>query len=418
MTLTYAVTLEIEGQGTVDIGDQLNMLVVNSGSQDGFSLPDPSTCAISFLGSPMTGNIDMTPSWWLGRNIGVKVTPSDSTVSPVFYGKVYQVNATPVDSSCTTVQIDLALQAPSAEYTNYLITTDQPVQSEVTRLEAWFDDASNIAWEEVGANLSWDEVDLTKKWSDYYLPEIPSLTISTLGYDPDVTAYTADSSTFADVLQGYILGNGGWICDYIDIGYTSNKVYFMTWFQDAALWSKPDGFPLDISTCAIFSDLSLNAQLMDIYNYVEATNGTDTSSYEVPASIASHGYRPLFINSTYVFQNDMDTLVSQKAIGRSQPQQALSHITLDYDVTPANRRAWFGGVPEQYDLTGVPSLFGGNQYYWRMGVTLSLSYFHAEAVWSVVPRSTLAYFDTWENQNYTDTWNTYATATTKWQDLT
>lgn len=418
MTLTYSVTLEIDGQGSVDIGDQLDSLSVQSGSPDGFSLPNASSCNISFLGSPSLGSLDLTPAWWLGRTIGIKVTPSDSIPYAVFYGKVYSVNAVPVDAACTLAQISLSLMSPVAEYTNYLLTQDQPVQAELDRLLAWFQDAEDVAWSEVGNNLSWDEVDLTKTWANYYLQAVPGLSYNIYGYNPDVLAYTANSTSLADALQGYVLGNGGWISEIVDTHPTTDRVTFASYFQDQALFTFPAGEALDISDCALFSELSVNAQLLDIYNYVEATNGTDISSYEVPASIASHGYRPLFMESTYVSSNDMDTIVSQKAIGRSEPKPALSALVLDYDCTPEANRAWFGGVPRSYDLTGVPAMFGGNQLYWLMGVNLSVSYLHAEASWVVVPRETLAYFDTWENTNYTDTWNTYATALTKWQDLT
>lgn len=418
MTLTYSVTLEIEGQGSVNIGSQLNYLNVQSGSSDGFSLPNASTCSISFLGSPTLGSLDLTPAWWLGKNIGIKVTPSDSTVKPVFYGKVYSVNAVPVNPQCTVAQIDLDLMSPVAEYTNYFLTKDQPVQDELGRLQAWFQDAKDIAWEEVGNNLSWDEVEATKTWANYYLTTVPGLSYSIYGYNPNVLAYTANSTSLADALQEYVLGNGGWITEYIDLHPTTKKVNFTSYFQDQAMFTFPAGEALNISTCAVFSELSVNSQLLDLYNYVEASNGTDTSSFEVPSSIANHGYRPLFMESTYVSSVDMDTIVSQKAIGRSEPKPALSTLVMNYDVTPQANRAWFGGVPRSYDLTGVPAMFGGNQLYWLMGVNLSVSYEHAEASWVVVPRETLAYFDTWENTNYTDTWNTYATALTKWQDLT
>lgn len=418
MTVTYAVTLEIEGQGSVDIGDQLNSLTVQSGSSDGFSMPSPSICNISFLGSPSLGTLDLTPAWWLGRNIGIKVTPSDSTVEAVFYGKVYSVNAVPVDAACTLAQIDLSLMSPAAEYTNYLLTQDQAVQAELTRLQSWFQDAEDIAWEEVGNNLSWDEVDIAKTWANYYLAAVPGLSYSIYGYNPNVLAYTANSTSLADALQGYVLGNGGWISETVDTHPTTGRVTFNSYFQDQAMFTFPAGEALDITTCALFNELSINAQLLDIYNYVEATNGTDISSYEVPSSVASHGYRPLFMESTYVSSIDMDTIVSQKAIGRSEPTPSLSNLVIDYDICPASNRAWFGGVPRSYDFSGVPAMFGGDQLYWLMGTNLSVSYEHAEASWTVVPRETLAYFDTWENTNYTDTWNTYATALTKWQDLT
>ena len=419
MTLTYSVSLAIEGLGTVDIGEQLNSLMVQSGSPDGFEQPAPSTCSLSFIGSPMTGTLDMTPNWWLGRYVGVMVTPSDGVKVPVFAGTVFTVNASPIDAACTTVQIDLQLQSPTADFSNYIVTTDRAAENEADRITGWFQDAEDISWLEVGTNVSWDEVDATKTWAQYVQNNLQPPAISIYGYDRPLLSYTADAERLDNVLQYYVTNNGGWLGEVLTMSLDETFVNNQTIFYDPDTFTISSGFDLDIETCALFSELNVQGNLYNLYNYVSADNGIEVRSYEVQSSIDTHGLRDIELSSSLSATNDLDTLVTQKAIGRAEPIAALSQLTIDYDLmSPEYLRVWFGGQPVLRNFTNVPALFGGDQLYWILGMTLSVSYQHAESTWNVLPQSTVAYFDTWWSLNYTDTWNTYATALTKWSDLT
>ena len=50
MTITYNITLEIDGQGSVEIGDALDGLMITSGSSDGWEQPTAANCQIGFIG--------------------------------------------------------------------------------------------------------------------------------------------------------------------------------------------------------------------------------------------------------------------------------------------------------------------------------------------------------------------------------
>jgi hypothetical protein len=420
MTLTYSVKLAIKDVGIVDIGDQLNLLTVTSGSSDGYDQPAPSTCAISFLGSPMLGTIDLTPNWWLGRYIGIMVTPSDGDLAGVFAGTVFSVQARPVDATCETVQIDLQLQSPVADYSNYIVTQDQVAQTEVERIDAWFADGEDVAWLEVGLNLQWEDVDLTKTWADYTNQNnLQPPAFSIFGADRNLLPYVADESRLNDVLQFYVTNNGGWMGEILTVNASATSVNCQTIFYDPDSFTNTAGADLDIAECAIFSEIGINSNLYNLFNYVEADNGVEVRSFEVPSSIDNHGLRDIQLSSSLSSTSDLDTLVTQKAIGRAEPVIGLSQLTIDYDLFDLPfRRIWFGGQPVLRYFSNVPSIFGGDKDYWVLGMTLSLTYQHAEATWNVIPQETLAYFDTWWSPSPTDTWNTYVTASTKWSDLT
>lgn len=414
MTITYTVTLDIDGQGTVNVGDQLDRLTVNSGSGDGWMQPDAASCTISFLGSPSVGGLDQTPAWWLGRKIGISMTPSDGTEKAVFYGRVFGVNAEPVDQTCELMQITLQLQSPLADLGQYLITQDQPAQTETVRLNALLDDARDVAWLEVALNLTWSDIDAGLTWAQY-TSDMPSFgwDLSTIH---DLIPYVANGEQADYVLTNLAMGTGSFFGDYVEMN--AGTVDYLYWYTFAGNFADVATSTLDVSQAVVFNEMQANLSLADIYNYVEADNGTEIRSFSVPSSIESFSLRKLEIDTELSNPNDMDTLVANKATGRSTPVQALSQITVDYDLLSDSQRINYVGKTKNINFTNVPASFGGDQPYTVRGMQLDVSYRHAEAVWKVVPQSTLAYFTAWWLLNGTDTWNTYATALTKWSDLT
>ena len=415
MTITYEVTLDIDGLGSINVGQQLDNVTVTSGSNDGYSQPYPASCSLSFLGSPMSGTLDQSPSWWLGRRVGIRMTPSDGAEQPIFYGRVYQVNATPIDSGADELLIELMLQSPMADMTQYLVTTDQPAQTETVRLNALNDDAKDISWLEVALNITWDDVEVDRTWAQYIDQNMPSVAWD-LGTIHDMIPYVADASNLVDVLTQMAMGTGSFFGDYVflDTGVINYRLYytFASNYSDVAVSS------IDLQTSAVFEGMQSNMSLSDIYNYVEATNGTETRSFSVPSSIDAYSLRDLTIETGFSSPNDIDTLVANKATGRSTPTQCLSQVIIDYDIIADSKRINYVGKNKNINFTNVPANFGGDQPYTVRGMQLSVSYYHAEATWNVIPQSVLAYFTAWWLLNATDTWATYATATTKWSDLT
>jgi len=415
MTITYDVRLTVAGQGSVDIGDLLDSLQIRSGSADGWQQPDPASCFISFLGSPALGTLNQSPSWWLGRVVSIAVLPSDGTLATVFYGRVFSVNSSPVDQNADLLIIQLGLQSPMADLSQYLVTNNLPAQTETERLNALYDDGRDVSWLEVALNLAWNDIDPYLTWANY------TTSMPAIGWDlatiHDMTAYTAENESIDTVLTEMAMGTGSFFGDWAYLSGTGVDTYTLYYtFADA--YSEASDFALDLETSALFDGLEANMSLADIYNYVEATNGTDTRSFSAPGSITNFSLRKLLIDTPFSNVNDIDTLVANKAVGRSEPIQSLSSITVDYDIIADSKRIPYVGQRVIVDLTNVPASFGGDQTYIVRGMTLSVSYYHAEASWNIVPKSALAYFDTWYATNGTDTWNTYATALTEWQDLT
>ena len=415
MSVTYDITLQVENQGSTSIGQQLDSLVVASGSSDGFSQPSPATCSLSFIGSPSIGGLDQSPAWWLGRRVGILMTPSDGAEQPIFYGRVYGVNSSPISSTNDELLITLMLQSPMADMSQYLVTSNLPAQTETVRLNALNDDAKDISWLEVATNITWNDVEATRTWAQYIDQNMPSLSWD-LNTIHDMIPYVADNSTFMDVLTELAMGTGSFIGDYLSMN--ASGINYLLWYTFAGNYSDIATSSIDLATSAIFDGLQSNMSLADIYNYVEATNGTETRSFSVPSSIESYSLRELSLNTQFSSPNDIDTLVANKATGQSNPVPSLSQVTIDYDVIADSKRINYVGKNKNINFTNVPANFGGDQPYTVRGMELSVSYYHAEATWNVVPQSVLAYFTAWWLLNATDTWATYATATTKWSDLT
>lgn len=414
MTITYNITLEINGQGSVEIGDALDGLMITSGSADGWEQPTAANCQIGFIGSPTLAGSDQTSAWWLGRRIGIKMTASDGTAKPIFYGRVYSVNMMPLDVKLQTMQITLGLQSPLAEYSGYLVTQDRPVETQNLRLINLMKDARDIAWLEIGNNIQWQDVEATKTWAQYTSLEMPNMAISDVDFT-SMAAYTANNEPLDDVMYQYAINNNGFFGDYLELDATTNKVEYLSFYTVPVFWGSSSTLVIDMDTDVLATDIQSSISLSDIYNYVEATNGTVTRSYEDSASVSQFGLRPLKLETNYELSNDIDTMVVQRATGRSQPRQALSSITVDYDVVADSKRLPFLGEPKVTTLTNVPAQFGGDQKYIVRGMTLSVNYYHAEATWQVVPQNMLDSYTSWYQVPSATIWTTYTTET--WNDI-
>lgn len=414
MTITYNITLEIDGQGSVEIGDALDGLMITSGSSDGWEQPTAANCQIGFIGSPTLAGSDQTSAWWLGRRIGIKMTASDGTTKPIFYGRVYSVQMVPLDVNLQTVQISLGLQSPLAEYSGYLVTQDRPVEAQNLRLINLMKDARDIAWLEVGYNVQWQDVEATKTWNQYTSLEMPSMGTSDTDFT-SMTAYTANNESLDNVMFQYAINNNGFFGDFIQLNSTTGKVEYLSYYTLPVFWGSTATLAIDMAAAALSTDIQSSLSLADIYNYVEATNGTETRSYEDSASVSQYGLRPLKLETDYELTNDIDTMVIQRATGRSQPRQALSSITIDYDVITDSKRLPFVGKPVVTNFTNIPAQFGGNQNYVVRGMTLTVNYYHAEATWQIVPQNMLDSYTSWYQVSSATIWTTYTTQT--WADI-
>ena len=359
---------------------------------------------------------NQTAAWWLGRKIGVKMQPSDGAVKPIFYGRVYSVNIQAEDQTAETVRVTLGLQSPLAEYSGYLVTQTRPAEAQNLRLFGLVDDAEDISWIEVGLNVTWYDVDPDTTWANYRRLEMPGISLSDINTDPMI-AYTPIDAPFDDVMYQYAINNNGFFGDLIYFArHQTNGVTYISYYTFPESWSNPVDIVLDMNTRVVSNETTANLNLSDIYNYVEATNGTVTRSFENSASITQYGLRPLILDTDYSLTNDIDDMVAQRATGRSTPIQALSSVTVDYDLLSDGARIPFIGEHKVVSMINVPTAFGTDQKYIVRGMTLNVSYYHADATWQIVPQQMLAYFTPWYLIPGTTIWTTYTTQT--WADIT
>lgn len=417
MTTYYQVILYVDGQNGIDLGDQLDTLTIMSGSSDGWEQPSAASCQISFLGLPIQNGATLSPSWWLGRNIGIAVSASGTIPKGMFYGRVINVTATPQDSSAETVMISLSLQSKMGDLQNYLITNDRAIETETARAAGLVSDGLATSWAEAASNLTWDIVGPTTTWATYNASS--NINFSQAGTSTkSMVAYVNNNASIDNVMFDFAVGENGFFGERIAYSLTApNFTYFLHYTQSSQ-WSNVPSVTVDLATCAISDELSTNISIADIYNYFSADNGVITRSFENPTSVASYGLRPFNLSTQFSSGNDIDTMLAQRSAGRSVPQQSLTSVTIDYDLLDFTKHLYFIGLINPISFTNIPALYGGDQIYFVRGCELTMSYLHAEAKWMLTPQEQLAYYQSWALVDPAAIWTSYATATTKWQDLT
>jgi len=117
--------------------------------------------------------------------------------------------------------------------------------------------------------------------------------------------------------------------------------------------------------------------------------------------------------------NDLQTLATGRGVALSAPQTSLNAITIDLDLvsyTNQKKLSRFEG-PTFWNITNIPTIFGGNQIYFQSGYSLSLNCYHAEVELVITPDSVRRGLTQWSEVANQWLWNNYLTAATTWTQV-
>lgn len=416
---TYNVTLTADGFPSVSLGSMLNQLTLTSGSRDGIEQPNPSNLSITFLGSPSLSGTTYPASWWLGKAITVTIAPSDTTDYIYWTGYVAVANVQAEDTAGNTVTVSLTAYSGMQTMQRDMIdlTLVPPVTGTVVeRIIQAEADSTQLAWLEFDGTTSWGLIPSTYKWStiDTIRPHFDfqyDATGITSPLNPYTSPYGAGLTNFLDYMQAFASSCNSWFYEIAKNG--THRAFWQIWRKDTAVTPTT----LDLTTCVTSQSLRADidvSRLINEFTFVQSNDNTTTTIGDI-ASIQQYGYRPL----TYTLENIYSANLGQNILYRySQPYTALSSLEIIIDQLPASEKInfMFAGANNRYAFTGIPSTFGGNGTYELRGSNLNLSYETAVATVTVVPNKFWILYTAWWAVG-SNPWSTYATASTKWQDI-
>lgn len=414
----YNVSVTAEGFGTVNLGSMLDQLNITSGSPDGIEQPNPSYLNMSFLGSPTVAGTTYPASWWLGKAITVTIDMSDYASDLVWRGFVSGCSIESVTADGSTIMVNLTaysrMQLLAAQTINMDGSGGLSQSARITALNAA---AQAIRWDEMDQTTNWSLVSNAYTWSNFdSIRPYDPISYQSAGTSPMSAtiplayAGTTDALSYA---QLFATSCNAWF--YEDI----SSVWGMGWQQ----WRSDSATtPTTIDLTAIAQAQSLRADLETsrLSNEITLTpNDPSLSPYPVIAgdiaSIQQYGYRP----QQYSIENYAYPAMAQNMLYRySQPYANLSSIDIICDnIAAADRHLFmFSGPNTRFAFTGIPATFGGNGTYEIRGCQLNLTYESATSTIIVVPNKFWVQYTPWWNAG-NNPWSSYATATTKWQDI-
>lgn len=170
------------------------------------------------------------------------------------------------------------------------------------------------------------------------------------------------------------------------------------------------------------SDFVLSTSTNTVANQVSLTYGTGSSGtvYNDTASQAIYGIRSGIRDTTLHNVTDANTIAQNILAARANPSFNLSSITVNTaTISDALRTSMaLVEVGTRISITGLPTAelesFKGyvEGYTWTTARGQDIIQMNLSNAAELYP------FTLWSDLNLTDTWNTYATATTTWSDIT
>lgn len=406
--MNYSVTFTIDGQGSLSVGEQLNLLTITGGSGDGMDVPQPTQLSASFL----IDENDQAGPFWLGRQIQVAITPTGQAAFDVFWGSVDTINVAPVNSQGTAAIISFTATSQMAKLQNTQVGgAGFTAQDEYFRALELRNEIAYAQWQDVPIGLMWDDLDPIVQWNQF------DTTLDRMSFFPygfggfNLEAYSDGATDALSFIQNWVSGTGAWLFDEPD----GSTTYFVA-YDD---WSNVSPITLDVSTCVLWDSMELSNDISNIYTNITFANASTSASYSNFNQLSAYGDRSVTIDSQCADFNDLQTLATGRGVALSAPSSSLNTITIDLDLvsyTNLKKLTRFEG-PTFWALTNVPAIFGGNQTYWQAGYSLQLTYYHAECELVITPDSVRRGLTQWSEIPYQYLWNNYQTATTTWQQV-
>ncbi len=410
--LTYDVIVDVADQAQLTLGSQLNQMSVTSGSQDGYDISTPSSLALSYIAKAT----DQNAKFWLGRRIQISIKPSDTaTTTKVFYGWVTGVQTETVDPNGDNVIINLnAAGSLSRLGESQVGGGGFPAQNESARLNAIATQISNQTWTNVPSAITWNDIQAGIIWQDYDVNL--NNAVSILGDNPtftyfDLEAYSGGQVDALTFMLNFATGTSAILTD--------SPEFSTVYYSNFNGWSVKSADALDATSCVLADSLNCGASLADIYNVITYSNSTTSQSSANTGSIQAYGQRDLNVTTQMSNTTQMQTLITNRMVALSTPQNQLTSMTVDLDVLPAATRAkmYRTWKVQFWDVTGIPETFGGDGVYWQAGTKLNLDYYHAEVDMAVQSDALRRGITQWLQVSPSNLWNNYLTSTTTWAQV-
>jgi len=260
--LTYAVTLYVNGIGTLSIGEQLNFLTLTTGSVDGYDLAQSSQINMEFL---VDAN-DQTIPFWLGRQIQVKITPSDGPAVDVFFGWIDSATITGNDATGAWAVISLAGSGTMSRLGQVDISGlgfGWAATNERTRINAGIaNNINDVQWAAYPNAVSWNEINPSQFWFNF--GEL--LTQSRVWFNPtsvtgmSLEAYTAGTTDALSYIQGLATGTQAILWDDPAVNNAN--------YTPFDYWAGLSADDLDVETCVLADSLQAATDMSNIYNTI------------------------------------------------------------------------------------------------------------------------------------------------------
>jgi hypothetical protein len=386
-TTTVAVTGYVAGY---TFGSQLDSLEIVSGSTSPYELPQPPSARASFLGLPTLYGVELTPDWWINKEVTFTIAPQGATGTVTWTGIVQGYTCSPVQTSSTDQIVELDLLGETSKLSTQIIQNDlvNPGGPANPRWDLFYTMLNNelrkLTWAEAPVGLTWSGV--TTTWANY---------------DQNITGILFANDNLGAVTLGlYSFDAAG--TDMLSFVTTvwANKYKGWFWFDGSTVTlNAPASYTnytaitsVDAETCVLWSSLNSAQSLNNILNSAMVVDGNSLTdqTYFDSTSYNQYGYRFQDFGTGYDQPaTNQVSMLTDKINAYKQPNTYLQSLTIDLDALTHTTGEWQNFYkstkPVRLPLTNIPDAYGGNHTYMVRGVQLNLTQKHAEATLLVVP---------------------------------
>ena len=364
--------------------------------------PVPTVARFTTLGIPQTatGIYDL-PSY-IGAGVSIAATKGDR----IWFLTITDVSTTNVTHDASLQLVEFTAMDTSQQYANAIVGWDDfPAETEAERIARINDLAGAMVWEQLPSDMPWEDLQIggwlpDVTWQHFGEVDVPTIYVDGTGYDLE-TRDAQPVSILELVSEMARTSSGFW---------ESCRTYRTRESLVSATFD-----PFAVGAYALSYGMTTDLSVVNVYNSITYSNSTTSATSTNGASVSRYGQRPLNMITSLANLSDLQELAAIKSLALADIKQQLTSITLDLASMSRTTADYVAGRTF-LDLTEIPAQYGGDDQYlvrgrrWVWGTNTGL----LELV--LLNRN---YFDPlteWVNLS-ADTWNTYATPTTKWSDV-